>query len=190
MNIEQLAKKHEWGVLSSDEAGMWDIDTGDGQVLRMVTDDYQMTCDLCGIHNASLLRFYSEAKERDMESFAPFFKHLEGVSNAELEARVLGSETPMHPCGTNAQMSDDALSPILERIEQRNEVYQMPDVPALIKALRYACERIGFMSDLWCGMNNMNGRNALADIASILAQGSEVHASDETKGIRVVAKRK
>lgn len=81
-----------------------------------------------------------------------------------------------------AQMSDAALSPILDRIEQRNEVYQMPDVPALVKALRYACERIGFMSDLWCGMNNMNGRNTLADIASILAQGSGVNASDAIHG--------
>lgn len=42
----------KWKVLNSDEAGMWDIDTGKC-ILRMVTDDYQMVGDICTEHNES-----------------------------------------------------------------------------------------------------------------------------------------
>ncbi len=39
-----------WKVLDSEEDGMFDIDIGD-MILRMVTDDYQMACDICSEHN-------------------------------------------------------------------------------------------------------------------------------------------
>jgi hypothetical protein len=53
------------------------------------------------------------------------------------------------------------------------------DVPALVKALRRACERIGHISDLYCGVNDMTGRNALEEISVILNQGRKnLHLSE------------
>lgn len=42
------------------------------------------------------------------------------------------------------------------------------DKITLVKALRIACKTVGEMSDVYCGLNDMTGRNALAKVTSVL----------------------